>query len=221
MAGIVMANPGLTSLELSGLVPYSRIKTATLLTNLRTMGVLRNGHRVTGQKHHPTQLTWFMVDGGPSPVRTMLRRSREERIISFIDFDGDGGCWLWTGQSNRGGYGLFSEWVEGRKRTVPAHRVTFGLFRDEPPDSLDLDHLCRVRACVNPWHLEPVTRRENLARGINYQRNKTHCINGHEFTKENTSFTTSIRTGLTRRRCRSCTNASGRRKYWRDKTDAR
>lgn len=90
-------------------------------------------------------------------------------------------CWLWLGVTDEKGYGRFG------KRA--AHRMTYELLVGPIPDGLQIDHLCRVRNCVNPAHLEPVTLRENLARssnpaaiGILYNT----CIRGHEFTPENT-----------------------------------
>lgn len=77
------------------------------------------------------------------------------------------------------------------------------------PDDLTLDHLCRVRACVNPDHMEPVTIRENALRGETAAaRNaaQTHCPQGHEYTGENTYVTTAGS-----RRCRTCTREYVRR----------
>lgn len=71
-------------------------------------------------------------------------------------------CWLWTGALNNSGYGTIK--INGV--TVGAHRHSFELAGRVIPDGLDLDHLCSVRRCVNPDHLEPVTRAENLRRAI-------------------------------------------------------
>ncbi len=71
------------------------------------------------------------------------------------------GCWLWTGAENGRGYGTF--WSEGM--VVRAHRWAYGHLAGPIPDGLDLDHLCRVKSCVNPDHLEPVTHRVNVRRG--------------------------------------------------------
>lgn len=78
------------------------------------------------------------------------------------------GCWLWTGQLNNTGYGLF--WYQTGKRG--AHVVLWELLRGLVPDGLELDHLCRVRRCVNPDHLEPVTHSENLLRGFAAKRER-------------------------------------------------
>jgi hypothetical protein len=77
------------------------------------------------------------------------------------------------------------------------------------PEGLQIDHLCRVRECANPAHLEAVTCRENLLRGDTvtaHNANKTHCVNGHEYTPENTAIT---RDGC--RRCRICHRADSNR----------
>lgn len=102
-------------------------------------------------------------------------------------------CWTWTA-SNTLGYGLFWSGI----KMVLAHKYSYGIT----PDGLVLDHLCRNHACVNPSHLEPVTQRENLRRGVGWagvNAAKTHCPQGHEYTFENTCW----RNG-TRRSCRAC-----------------
>lgn len=72
-----------------------------------------------------------------------------------------GDCWEFTGCRNWGGYGR----VKLGGKAHSAHRVVYHYFRNEIPSGLDIDHLCRNRACVNPWHLEPVTRQVNTIRG--------------------------------------------------------
>ncbi len=71
-------------------------------------------------------------------------------------------CWLWTGSKNDG-YGKFRP--VANQRPVLAHRYAYELLVGPIPRDLTLDHLCRVHSCVNPEHLEPVTRRENILRG--------------------------------------------------------
>lgn len=98
---------------------------------------------------------------------------------------GSAACWMWIGQRDRHGYGKF--YYEGRN--VGAYRVAYLLTKGPIPTGLHLDHLCRNPACVNPEHLEPVTCRENILRGVGpaaLNAAKTHCKRGHEFTPENT-----------------------------------
>ena len=107
----------------------------------------------------------------------------QERFWEKVDRSGD--CWEWTAAKTTWGYGYF--YFEGRPRQ--AHRVGYMLTVGPIPDGLELDHLCRNRACVRPDHLEPVTGRVNLLRGEGasaVNAVKTHCVNGHRFTDENT-----------------------------------
>lgn len=71
------------------------------------------------------------------------------------------GCWVWLGQQNRNGYGRFKR----RGERIMAHKYFFQLYKGPIPEGLVLDHLCKVRACVNPNHLEPVTVQVNTLRG--------------------------------------------------------
>lgn len=114
-------------------------------------------------------------------------------------------CWNWTANKWKG-YGQFGVQVEpGKWKQRKAHRVAYELCVGPIPDGLQLDHLCRNPSCVNPAHLEPVTNRENGLRGVSVAaRNaaKTHCVNGHEFTAENTMY--QVVNGNKQRECRSC-----------------
>jgi hypothetical protein len=110
------------------------------------------------------------------------------------------GCWQWIGCIDMGGYGR----IMLDKKNRPAHRVSYEMHHlVKVPEDMTLDHLCRNPTCVNPWHLEIVTMRENMLRGntiaaVAIRENK--CMNGHEFTSENTM--TNKTTGG--RRCREC-----------------
>lgn len=100
------------------------------------------------------------------------------------------GCWYWTGHVNQKGYGLF--WVDGRY--VRAHRFAYEYLIGDIPSGLTLDHLCRNRRCVNPAHLEPVSRGENVLRGIGISaenKRKTTCKHGHELVGRNLYITKS------------------------------
>ena len=109
-------------------------------------------------------------------------------------------CWVWTGCLLKGGYGLVG--FDGK--VWVAHRAIYSILIGPIPEGLQLDHLCRNRACCNPYHLEPVTQQENIRRGqagINLsvvQKSKTHCPAGHEYTPENTKLY------RTSRYCRAC-----------------
>ena len=90
------------------------------------------------------------------------------------------GCWLWTGCVSGNGYGYISV----NKKQTGAHRFAFEQRYGRIDDGLTVDHLCRVRVCVNPAHMQTVTGRVNTLRGnglpaINAR--KTHCIRGHQF----------------------------------------
>lgn len=106
------------------------------------------------------------------------------KLLKNIAFEPNTGCWLWSGYLASNGYGRF------HRRA--AHRLVYEAVSGPIPAGLDLDHLCRVRQCVNPEHLEPVTRSENLRRGSGAKmlgrmhRSKTHCPSGHEYNDDNT-----------------------------------
>ncbi len=116
-------------------------------------------------------------------VELLLRQTivlfRKKWKLSIEHEYGGEPCWEWTAYKNRDGYGQFN--VGGQ--IIPAHRWSYEYCFEPIPSSLQLDHLCRVRHCVNPSHLEPVTRRENIQRGKSGQFNaqKTHCPQGHPY----------------------------------------
>lgn len=96
-----------------------------------------------------------------------------------------GPCWLWFGAVGKNGYGYFYRGQrDGRDHQVLAHRFAYEISIG-PIEQPQLDHLCRVRRCVNPAHLEPVTAKTNNKRGCAARPKRTHCGNGHEWTPGN------------------------------------
>lgn len=94
-----------------------------------------------------------------------------------------GDCWIWTGGSGTGGYG---RWRHDGSPVLP-HRFSYTYMISDIPDGLVLDHACRNRLCVNPYHLEPVTNRVNIRRGSASLRvDDKHCKRGHERSDANT-----------------------------------
>lgn len=108
-----------------------------------------------------------------------------DRFLRHVSPEPNSGCWLWLGGLRGGGYGQFNP-SKGVGKT--AHRWMYEFEKGPVPKGLDLDHKCRVRSCVNPDHLEPVTRSVNCKRGLSghHRKNMTHCKHGHLFTDEST-----------------------------------
>lgn len=132
-----------------------------------------------------------------------MRGSRKERLLAKVEVDPETGCWLWTGARDHSGYGQFAWTSDLIKR---AHRAAYELLIGPIPEGLPLDHLCRVRLCVNPEHLEPVTVAENTRRGL--PATKTECVNGHPYDEGNT-YLRKGRDGS--RDCRACGRERSRR----------
>lgn len=121
-----------------------------------------------------------------------------------------GDCWVWTASSANGGYGQF---FPGDGKRWRAHRWLWTQLVGEIAPGLEADHMCRNPPCVNPDHIQLVTKKENLAArpSVKAAREATHCQRGHEFTPENTR-----RYWPPTRRCRECDNARARARYHRE-----
>lgn len=131
-----------------------------------------------------------------------MRGPLMDRLAEKVALD-DNGCLIFTG-ARTAGYGVIG--VGGRADGLAlAHRVTYEHAYGPIPYGLHIDHLCRVRACCNPEHLEAVTQGENNQRMWDAKPRPTHCIHGHEFTPENTY----VWQATGQRQCRAC----GRDRY--------
>ena len=135
-------------------------------------------------------------------IRPAIERFMEKTRSS------ENGCVIWTaGTASRSGYGYF---YAGRKSPnqsgrVYAHRWAYERFVGRIPSGMEIDHLCRNRLCVNPRHLEAVSREENYRRSMGNHR-KVQCPAGHPYSGDNVYITP--RGG---RQCRKCKRAALRR----------
>lgn len=128
------------------------------------------------------------------------RESRINRLMSKVE-KRENGCWIWTGANTGKGDKAYGNMTVGG-RSVSAHRNAYTLLRGEIPGGMDLDHLCRVRLCVNPDHLEPVTRKVNLNRGFaatgsKPRRPKQICCRGHDISDPGNRYSNGA--------CKACT----------------
>lgn len=144
--------------------------------------------------------------------------SFEDRYNHFTIPEPNTGCFIWLGHLTKLGYGKIgiTRIVNGKKKLnmVSAHREAYKYFVGPIPEGLVLDHKCRMRCCVNPDHLEPVTQQENCRRGDAVKNNRlaaamrTHCRSGlHRLTVDNIVFHGGVRL------CKACSQANGRRKW--------
>lgn len=142
-----------------------------------------------------------------------------DRLYAKAIIDLESGCWIWTGNITPDGYGRIKlPGPKDSRRTWAAHRVSWELHNGPIPKGLQIDHLCRVTACVNPAHLDVVTGQENIRRrlpaGGNLGRTAgTHCAKGHEFTPE----TTRVRMDKRGRECLTCERERERTRPPRDR----
>lgn len=146
-----------------------------------------------------------MVKARP-PIERLLERVVEQ----------ESGCWLWTGAPDSHGYSqiMVGSRVDGSRRLMRGHVVSYEHFVGPVPEGLELNHLCRNRLCVNPDHLEPVTRRVNTLRGNSpaaKHAKKKRCPKGHPYKGKNLRITKQGQ-----RVCVTCRREKGREAYWAD-----
>lgn len=146
-----------------------------------------------------------------SKVAEEEARSPRNRFLAKIAA-GPNCCWQWTGAKNRNGYGNFlpdgRRTIDGQpvqRRYKLAHRYAYEQFVGPIPDGMEIDHLCKNPSCVNPKHLEAVSRYENIMRSDCFtavHAKKTHCPKGHPYSGDNLFFS---KDGA--RQCRACSRA--------------
>ena len=136
----------------------------------------------------------------------MKKYTKQQRIEAFwVKVEKTSSCWNWLGYIKKDGYPAFRY----NEKMGNAYRFSYELFKGDIPEGLQIDHLCRNRSCVNPAHLEAVTRKINLLRGDTFQAKnaaKTHCPKGHPYDYIDT---------YGKRRCKKCWVAQKRK--WHDK----
>jgi hypothetical protein len=164
-----------------------------------------NGHSFEGNrciecKRKAARERWYRL-GVSHPRKAAL-----ERFELNVSPEPNTGCWLWTGALSVAGYAKLRH---GFDKSDLAHRFAYQQFRGPIPDGLVLDHLCRNTWCVNPVHLEAVTERINLIRGVSpvgINHRKTHCLRGHELAGTNLYMT-----NRGQRYCKECIRIRSRK----------
>jgi hypothetical protein len=153
--------------------------------------------------------TWYAIVSRASYLNIKRNIKPFVKFIRYTKVNQETGCWDWIGHkfSNGYAYGCFNG-----KRSILVHRWSYEHFRGKISNNLHCHHICYNRACVNPYHLELRTNKDNVLDDSSASlalknKNKTHCKHGHEFTKNNT-YTS--KEGW--RRCRTCHNITERKR---------
>ena len=146
--------------------------------------------------------SWLRIYGmGPNPTPP------EDRFWSKVDKDGPipeynpelGSCWMWTGALSNGYGNFYVRKGVGDYAYLGAHKFSYELENGVVDEGMEVDHLCRVRKCVRPSHLEAVTTKENLFRRPNSESTRTACPQGHKYDGANTYYNANGS-----RKCREC-----------------
>lgn len=170
-----------------------------------------------------------IIDGIGRPVAGKMSPKALEYFEARVERVTESGCWIWMGEQLPSGYGRMNH-VRKTARAL-AHRVSYEHFRGPIPAGLQLDHLCRVRICCNPWHLDAVTPQVNFLRGMAPSAvawRTARCQAGHALVGENVSLYQMV-SGRQGRRCRTCQrrrmakfksvpgNHERLKEYWRER----
>ena len=144
------------------------------------------------------------------PLKTLLERFQDKYIPEPMS-----GCWLWISLVDGKGYGyLRNRIVDGRRKVLKAHRVSWTLHNGEIPAGFQVCHKCDIPGCVNPRHLFIGTNSDNQLDSVSKQRHhctkKTHCASGHAFDAINTYIAPSGQ-----RACNECRRTNSLNYYYR------
>lgn len=154
-----------------------------------------------------------------APLNIYIPPEVAQNVVSNVERS-ESGCWLYRGHVSSKGYGKVRVRRLSREHLISAHRVAYEYLRGPIPEGLELDHLCRVRHCINPEHLEPVTHSVNVRRGISpwgEMGRRPVCPKGHELAGRNL-YLKPVK-HFYKRQCRTCRAES--RAKWRAKTGRR